>query len=246
MKHFIPIILLLLLFTTSDAIAVNLPTLSLSVKDATKPAEISKVLQILFLFTILSVAPAILLMTTAFTRIVIVLGFVRQAMGTQNMPPNQVLVGLALFLTFFVMSPVINTINDNAFQPYMKEDITQQEALERSVGAMREFMFSQVRESELQLLVDITEQKQPTDRHDISTTILIPAFMLSELKLAFQMGFMIYVPFLVIDMIVASVLMSMGMMMLPPIIISLPFKLLLFVLVDGWHLVVGSLMKSFG
>jgi len=245
-KHFIPIILLLLLFTTSDAIAVNLPTLSLSVKDATKPAEISKVLQILFLFTILSVAPAILLMTTAFTRIVIVLGFVRQAMGTQNMPPNQVLVGLALFLTFFVMSPVINTINDNAFQPYMKEDITQQEALERSVGAMREFMFSQVRESELQLLVDITEQKQPTDRHDISTTILIPAFMLSELKLAFQMGFMIYVPFLVIDMIVASVLMSMGMMMLPPIIISLPFKLLLFVLVDGWHLVVGSLMKSFG
>ncbi|HHD63734.1 MAG TPA: flagellar biosynthesis protein FliP [Desulfobulbaceae bacterium] len=226
--------------------AVTLPTLSLGVKEAAGPEEVSTALQVLFVLTILSIAPAILLMTTAFTRIVIVLGFVRQAMGTQNMPPNQIIIGLALFLTFFIMSPVFNKINDTALQPYMNKKITQQAALDKSMEAMREFMFSQVQENELQLLVDITKKEQPADRKDLSTTILIPAFMLSELKLAFQMGFMIYVPFLVIDMIVASVLMSMGMMMLPPIVISLPFKLLLFVLVDGWHLVVGSLMKSFG
>ncbi len=227
------------------ASGVTLPTLSVGVKEAATPQEVSTALQVIFLLTILSVAPAILLMTTAFTRILIVLGFVRQAMGTQNMPPNQVLIGLALFLTFFVMSPVFNRINDTALTPYMDKKITEQQALHNAVEAMRDFMFSQVQESELQLLVDITGKKQPTNKKDISTTILIPAFMLSELKLAFQMGFMIYVPFLVIDMLVASVLMSMGMMMLPPIIISLPFKLLLFVLVDGWHLVVGSLMKSF-
>ena len=144
------------------------------------------------------------------------------------------------------MSPTFNQINTIALQPYMEQQITQQEALGKATEVMREFMFSQVQENELQLLIDITQKEQPTNRKDLSTTILIPAFMLSELKLAFQMGFMIYVPFLVIDMLVASVLMSMGMMMLPPIIISLPFKLLLFVLVDGWHLVVGSLMKSFG
>jgi flagellar biosynthetic protein FliP len=226
--------------------ALTLPTLSLGVKEAAGPEEVSTALQVLFVLTILSIAPAILLMTTAFTRIVIVLGFVRQAMGTQNMPPNQIIIGLALFLTFFIMSPVFNKINDTALQPYMNKKITQQAALDNSMEAMREFMFSQVQENELQLLIDITKKEQPADRKELSTTILIPAFMLSELKLAFQMGFMIYVPFLVIDMIVASVLMSMGMMMLPPIVISLPFKLLLFVLVDGWHLVVGSLMKSFG
>ena len=226
--------------------AISLPTVTFGVKEAAGPQEVSTALQVLFVLTILSIAPAILLMTTAFTRIVIVLGFVRQAMGTQNMPPNQIIIGLSLFLTFFVMSPVFNKINDTALQPYMNKKITQKVALDNSIGAMREFMFSQVQENELQLLIDITKEKQPANRKDISTTILIPAFMLSELKLAFQMGFMIYIPFLVIDMIVASVLMSMGMMMLPPIIISLPFKLLLFVLVDGWHLVVGSLMKSFG
>ncbi len=156
------------------------------------------------------------------------------------------LLGLALFLTFFVMAPTFNTINTQALQPYLREKITQQQALERSMAAMRDFMFSQVQESELQLLIEITKEAQPAEKKDVSSSILIPAFMLSELKRAFQMGFMIYVPFLVIDMLVASVLMSMGMMMLPPIVISLPFKLLLFVLVDGWQLVVGSLMKSFG
>ena len=236
----------LLILLPALAHAVTLPTLTLGVKNATGPKEVSTALQVLFVLTILSIAPAILLMTTAFTRIVIVLGFVRQAMGTQNMPPNQIIIGLSLFLTFFVMSPVFNKINDTALQPYMNRKITEKVALDKSIAAMREFMFSQVQENELQLLIDITKEKQPVDRNDVSTTILIPAFMLSELKLAFQMGFMIYIPFLVIDMIVASVLMSMGMMMLPPIIISLPFKLLLFVLVDGWHLVVGSLIKSFG
>lgn len=237
---------LALLIAPAAALAIDLPTLSLGVKAASTPAEVSTALQVIFVLTILTVAPAILLMTTAFTRIVIVLGFVRQAMGTQNTPPNQVLLGLALFLTFFVMAPTLNTINNQALQPYMQEKITQQQALERSLEVMRDFMFSQVHESELQLFIDITKEEQPADKKSVSTSILIPAFMLSELKRAFQMGFMIYVPFLVIDMLVSSVLMAMGMMMLPPIVISLPFKLLLFVLVDGWQLVVGSLIKSFG
>lgn len=226
--------------------AAGLPTLSIGVQEAATPAEVSTALQVLLVLTVLSVAPAILLMTTAFTRIIIVLSFVRQAMGTQNTPPNQVLLGLALFLTLFVMAPTLNAINDRAVQPYMAERITQQQALEQSVAVMRDFMFSQVQESELQLFIEITKEEQPENPKEVSTLILVPAFMLSELKRAFQMGFMIYVPFLVIDMLVSSVLMAMGMMMLPPIVISLPFKLLLFVLVDGWQLVVGSLMQSFG
>lgn len=246
MKRLFAALLISLLLVPEVAQAVSLPTVSLGVKEATTPSEVSTTLQVLFVLTILSVAPAILLMTTAFTRIIIVLGFVRQAMGTQNTPPNQVLLGLALFLTFFIMAPTFNTINTNALQPYMKEQITQQQALDRSVEVMREFMFTQVMEGELQLFIDITKEEQPANKKEVSSMILIPAFMLSELKRSFQMGFMIYVPFLVIDMLVSSVLMSMGMMMLPPIVISLPFKLLLFVLVDGWQLVVGSLMKSFG
>jgi flagellar biosynthetic protein FliP len=227
------------------ALAVDLPTVSFGIEDAATTGEVSAALQVLFVLTILSVAPAILLMMTSFTRIVIVLAFVKMAMGTQNIPPRQVIIGISLFLTFFIMAPVFNEINDDALQPYLNEEISQDQAFETAVNAMRGFMFSQVQENELQMLIDLTDKEMPEDQNDISTTILIPAFMLSELKVAFQMGFMIYVPFLVIDMLVASVLMSMGMMMLPPIIISLPFKLLLFVLVDGWHLVVGSLMQSF-
>ncbi|MCL2341199.1 MAG: flagellar biosynthetic protein FliP, partial [Proteobacteria bacterium] len=185
---------LLLLLSPELALAVNLPTLSLGVAEANTPAEVSTALQVLLLLTILTVAPAILLMTTAFTRIVIVLGFVRQAMGTQNTPPNQVLLGLALFLTFFIMAPTFNAINSQALQPYMQEKMTQQQALARSVDLMRDFMFSQVQESELQLLIDITKEAQPADKKEVSSVILIPAFMLSELKRAFQMGFMIYVP----------------------------------------------------
>lgn len=232
--------------STGQAHALGLPTITFGVEDANTPQQVSTALQVLFVLTIISVAPAILLMTTCFTRIVIVLGFVRQAMGTQNMPPTQVILGLSLFLSFFVMSPTLNTINEQALQPYMNEQIDQATALQNAVAPMRDFMFSQVREEELTLLTEITMKNEPTDIQDVPTMTLIPAFMLSELKRAFQMGFMIYIPFLVIDMIVASILMSMGMMMLPPVIISMPFKLLLFVLVDGWSLVVGSLIKSFG
>lgn len=225
--------------------AIGLPTVTFGVEDAQNPKQISTALQVLLLMTVLSMAPAILLMTTCFTRIVIVLGFIRQAMGTQNMPPTQIILGLSMFLSFFIMSPTINKVNEEALQPYLKEQISQAEALEKGIAPMREFMFSQVREEELTLLTEITMKNEPVRQEDIPTMTLIPAFMMSELKRAFVMGFMIYIPFLVIDMIVASVLMSMGMMMLPPVIISMPFKLLLFVLVDGWNLVVGSLIKSF-
>ncbi|MBW1776904.1 MAG: flagellar type III secretion system pore protein FliP [Deltaproteobacteria bacterium] len=206
----------------------------------------STVLQILVLMTVLSIAPAILLMTTSFIRIVVVLSFLRQAMGTQQMPPNQIIIGLAVFLTFFIMAPVFTQINENALQPYLQEKVDGRRALETAVAAMRDFMFRHVREADLELMTRISgTEEPPRTRDDISTLTLIPAFMLSELKQAFQIGFMIFVPFLVIDMITASVLMTMGMLMLPPIIISLPFKVLLFVLVDGWNLVVGSLMQGF-
>ncbi|MBU1139267.1 MAG: flagellar type III secretion system pore protein FliP [Proteobacteria bacterium] len=245
LKGSVILVPLLVLLAPTVTLAIGLPTISFGVADANTPQQVSTGLQVLFLLTILSVAPGIVLMTTCFTRIVIVLAFVRQAMGTQNMPPTQVIIGLAIFLSFFIMSPTINTINDKALQPYLNEQINQEEALNLALNPMRDFMFSQVKENELSLLSDITMNNEPYDKNDIPTMTLIPAFMLSELKRAFQMGFMIYIPFLVIDMVVASILMSMGMMMLPPVIISMPFKLLLFVLVDGWALIVGSLIQSF-
>ncbi len=240
------LLLLLILLFPVTVLAQGLPTITVGIGEATEPGEVSTALQILIVLTILSVAPAILLMTTGFTRIVIVLSFVRQAMGTQQAPSNQIVIGLALFLTFFVMAPVFERINENALQPYLSKQINQDQALEQALLPMREFMFSQVGEKDLQLLVDISKSPQPENQDDISLMTLIPAFMLSELKRAFQMGFLLFVPFLMIDMIVASVLMAMGMMMLPPIIVSLPFKILLFVLVDGWTLVIGSLVQSFG
>jgi len=240
------IFLLLFLLLPAVVFAEGLPTITLGIGEATDPGEVSTALQILIVLTILSVAPAILLMTTGFTRIVIVLSFVRQAMGTQQAPSNQIVIGLALFLTFFVMAPVFNQINEEALQPYIDKQISQDQALDLAMNPMRQFMFSQVAEKDLQLLVDISKSPQPENQDDISMMTLIPAFMLSELKRAFQMGFLIFIPFLMIDMIVASILMAMGMMMLPPIIISLPFKILLFVLVDGWSLVIGSLVQSFG
>jgi len=240
------LLLLILFLLPVTALAQSLPTITVGIGEATEPGEVSTALQILIVLTILSVAPAILLMTTGFTRIVIVLSFVRQAMGTQQAPSNQIVIGLALFLTFFVMAPVFERINENALQPYLEQQINQDQALEQALTPMRDFMFSQVGEQDLQLLVDISKSPQPENQDDISMMTLIPAFMLSELKRAFQMGFLLFVPFLVIDMIVASVLMAMGMMMLPPIIVSLPFKILLFVLVDGWTLVIGSLVQSFG
>ncbi len=239
------ILILIAVFLPFMAQAQGLPTITLGIGEANEPAQVSTALQILILLTILSVAPSILLMMTAFTRIVIVLSFVRQAMGTQSAPSNQIVVGLALFLTFFIMAPVFSQINDEALQPYLNEEITQEEAIPLALDPMRRFMFSQVGEKDLQLLIDISGAAQPETMDDIGMLTLIPAFMLSELKRAFQMGFLLFVPFLMIDMIVASILMAMGMMMLPPIIVSLPFKILLFVLVDGWSLVIGSLVQSF-
>lgn len=235
-----------LLLSAQSAYCVGLPTVTFGLEDANSPQKVSTALQVLFVLTILSVAPAIILMTTSFTRIVIVLGFVRQALGTQNMPPTQIILGLSLFLSFFIMSPTLQEMNTTALKPYMDNKISQKEALDKALIPMRKFMFSQVKESELGLLMDITLDKEPINQDEVPTMTLVPAFMLSELKRSFEMGFMIYIPFLVIDMIVASILMSMGMMMLPPVIISMPFKLLLFVLVDGWNLIVGSLIKSFG
>lgn len=212
----------------------------------TDPGSVSNSITIIILITILSLAPAFLVLMTSFTRIVIVLGFVRTALATQQMPPNQVLIGLALFLTLFVMSPTISQINEQALQPYLRGEIAQDAALSNAAAPMKEFMAKHTREKDLLLFLNYAKADKPSNVQEIPLTALIPAFALSEIKTAFQMGFMIFIPFLVIDMVVASVLMSMGMMMLPPVMISLPFKILLFILVDGWHLVVRSLLASFG
>ncbi|KAF0219407.1 MAG: flagellar biosynthetic protein [Geobacteraceae bacterium] len=223
-----------------------LPTVSVGVGKATKPGDVSITLQILFLMTILSLAPGILIMTTSFTRIVVVLSFLRNALGTQQAPSNQIIIGLALFLTFYVMSPVWQQIDKEALKPFKAQTISQEEAFKRAVIPVRKFMFSQTREKDIALFLSMSKLPRPKNADDIPTLTLIPAFMISELRTAFQIGFLVYIPFLVVDMVVASILMSMGMMMLPPVMISLPFKILLFVLVDGWGLVVGSLVKSFG
>jgi len=189
--------------------------------------------------------PAVLIMLSSFTRIVVVLSFLRSAFGGQQVPPNMVIIGLSLFLTFFVMSPTINVINENAITPYIEEDIKFGEAIEQAVPPLKKFMLKQTRQKDIALFVGLTKQEQPKSPEEVKMSILIPAFAISELKTAFEIGFILFLPFLVIDMVVASILLSMGMMMLPPIMISLPFKLLLFVLVDGWNLIVGSMMRSF-
>lgn len=222
----------------------NAPSVTIDLGNG-DPGGMSVVLQIVLLLTVLSVAPAILIMMTSFIRVVVVLAFLRQAMGTLQTPPNQVLIGLALFLTFFIMSPVWERVNAEALQPYLAQKMTQPQAFERAATPIREFMLRQVREKDLALFVDIAKLPPPKEASEIPTQVVIPAFMISELRTAFQIGFLIYLPFLVIDLVVASVLMSMGMMMLPPAMVSLPFKLILFVLADGWYLVVGSLVKSF-
>jgi len=222
-----------------------MPSLSINLAQSSDPSSVVPAIKIVALLTILSIAPAILLMMTSFTRILIVLSFVRQALGTQTMPPNQVLVGLALFLTMFTMTPVLKTIHERALSPYMNEAITQEQALDEVSKPLRKFMLAEVRESDLGLFFTIGKAPKPKTQDDIPLSILMPAFMVSKLKTAFMIGFLIYIPFLVIDMVISSVLMAMGMMMLPPTIVSLPFKLVLFVLVDGWSLIVGSLVKSF-
>ncbi|MDK2784227.1 MAG: flagellar biosynthesis protein FliP [Bacillota bacterium] len=240
------IALQLLLGAARPAVAAPvLPRVELGLSPAGKPEDVAVSLQILFLLTVLSLAPAILILTTSFTRIVVVLSFVRSGLATQQVPPNQVIIGLALFLTFFVMAPYWQEVNQAALQPYLAGQIPATTAFERGVQPIRNFMFKETREKDLALFVRLANLPQPRGPEDIPTHVLIPAFVISELKTAFEIGFLIYIPFLIIDMVVASTLMSMGMLMLPPVMISLPFKLLLFVLVDGWHLVVQALIQSF-
>lgn len=212
---------------------------------SSSPENVSTTVKLLLLLTVLSIAPSILILMTCFTRIVIVLSFVRTALATQQMPPNQVIVGLSLFLTFFIMAPTFHDINQKALTPLFDNKITLEQAYDRASVPLKEFMSKQTRQKDLQLFLDYAHVDQPKSIKDIPLSALVPAFAISEIKTAFQMGFMIFIPFLVIDMVVASVLMSMGMMMLPPVMISLPFKILLFVMVDGWYLVVKSLLQSF-
>ena len=202
-------------------------------------------LELLVLFTLLSLAPAFIILTTSFTRIVVVLSFMRQAIGTQNMPPNQILIGFAIFLSIFVMGPTGKSMYNGAIDPYLKDKMTMPNALSVMEKELRNFMQKYTRKKDIALFYDVTKTKNPNNINDVPTYYLVPAFIISELKTAFQIGFLLYIPFLILDMVVASVLMAMGMMMLPPVIISLPFKLLLFVLVDGWQLVTGSILRSF-
>lgn len=231
---------------SAQAPSVPFPQVSIGLDQADDPERVAVVLEIFLLLTVLSIAPAILVMVTSFTRVVVVLSVLRQAMGTQQMPPNQVVIGLAIFMTLFIMQPVMTEINARAFQPYLDRKMTLSEALDTASRPLRTFMSRQTREKDIALFVEISKTERPKTIEEVSTFILIPAFIISELKTAFQIAFLLYIPFLIIDMIVSSILLSMGMMMLPPVMISLPFKIILFVLADGWNLIVGSLVRSFG
>ncbi|MFC1513512.1 flagellar type III secretion system pore protein FliP [candidate division KSB1 bacterium] len=245
--------ILVIIFANNNVLAqepvpdqpLTFPKISINVDSAEDSGNISISLQILAIMTILSLAPAILILMTSFTRIIVIFHFVRQALGTQQMPSNQILIGLSLFLSFFVMSPVWTEINDKAVQPYLAEEINDTQAFEEAVKPIRNFMLRLTREQDLMLFMRFSSTEKPYNQDDVSMRALIPAFVISELRIAFQIGFLLYIPFLMIDMIVASILMSMGMLMLPPIMISLPFKIMLFVLVDGWYLIVNSVVTSF-
>lgn len=228
------------------AVTFPIPSLELNVQEASSPEEVAVVLEIIGLLTILALAPAILILMTPFTRLVVVFHFLRQALGTQSSPPNQVIIGLALFMTFFIIKPVATDVYERALNPYLERQISFDAAFEQAQKPIRKFLLLNTRENDLALFVKEADIDKPETRDDVSLLVLIPAYVISELKTAFIVGFVLYIPFLVIDMVVASVLLAMGMMMLPPVMISLPFKLMLFVLVDGWHLISGSLLKSFG
>jgi len=253
MKHFLRVLVIaaVLLAIPNVVLAAPVgtplvPSVDLKIGGgAGTPQETSSAIQILLILTVLSVAPAILLLMTSFTRIVIVLSFVRNALATQQIPPNQVLVALAMFMTFFIMAPTLGEVNETAVQPFMAGKMTQQQAFDAAVIPFKQFMAKQTREKDLSLFLEYTKAERPKTIQDIPLSALVPAYAISELKTAFQIGFMIFIPFLVIDMVVSSILMGMGMMMLPPVMISLPFKILLFIMVDGWYLVVKSLLISF-
>lgn len=248
MRRIVPMLAVLaaLLVFAAPAHAQAIPTLP-GVERSDDPEKVVTTLEVILLLTVLTLAPSILVLTTAFTRIVIVLSFVRRSLGTQDLPPNQVLIGLSLILTFMVMAPTFREIKEHALVPYMDNRITQKQAWKEGIEPMRKFMFGQTRRKDIKLFLDITKTPVPAEvkNQDIPTEVLVPAFVISELRRAFIMGFAIFLPFLVIDLVVSTTLISMGMLVLPPVLISLPFKILLFILVDGWHLTVGSLVKSF-
>ncbi len=223
-----------------------LPKVTVGVEESKDPQDFVLSMKIVLLLTILTLSPSILIMMTSFTRVIIVFQFLRSALGTSQIPSGQILIGLALFVTFFIMRPVFNEINDKAIQPYMNKNISQQEAIDNAILPLRTFMLKQTREKDLELFVQLNQSERPNSPDEIGLSVLIPAFIISEINTAFRIGFLLYLPMLLIDIIVASVLLSMGMMMLPPIMISLPFKLLLFVLVDGWYLIIDSVVKGFG
>lgn len=235
----------LFLTITPTLAAMTFPNINIGMQTANTPQDFTNGLQILIWLTILTLAPSILIMTTCFVRLVVVLALTRQALGAGSLPPNQVITSLALILTFFIMAPTFNEINEKALQPYMKNQITQQVAIDRGIEPIRNFMFKQTHEKELALFVRMAKIEKPKTKEDVPTYVLLPSFIMSELKTAFTIGFVVYLPFLVIDIVVSSVLVSMGMMFLPPTMIALPFKLIMFVMVDGWYLIVKSLVESF-
>jgi len=240
------IIVLIFSFSISSAEPIAIPKVGLTMETAETPQDTVASLQIIFFITILSLAPAILIMMTSFTRIIIILSFLRNALGTNQMPPNQILIGLALFLTLFIMSPTLTTINNEALTPFVNGQINQQQALDIAQKPIKEFMLKQINgEKDLALFVELSGQPAPASPQELPMSIVIPAFILNELKIAFQIGFILYIPFLIIDMVVSSTLMSMGMMMLPPVTISLPFKILMFVMVDGWNLIAQTIVMGF-
>ena len=250
MKKYFSIFLIIFFILTSMSFAQQastfpFPKIGINVGTSNNPNDVSITLQILFLLTVLSLAPSIMIMTTSYLRIIIVFSFLKTALGTPQMPPAQLMAGVALFLTFFVMAPTWNKVNDIALKPLMSGQITAQEAYDKGIEPVREFMFRNVRNEDLELFIGLAHLNRPNDRNDLPTYVVIPAFVLSELRAGFIIGFFLFIPFLMVDMIISSILMSMGMMMLPPTLISLPFKILLFILVDGWHLIVGSLVRSF-
>lgn len=244
------VIFLILLFpfegiAQEGGVRMPIPRIAFDIREATQPRDVALSLQILFLLSILSLAPSLIIMMTAFTRVVIVLDFVKRALALQQMPPNQVIVGLSIFLTIFIMAPTFREFNEQALQPYLNGRINHEQFYNRGIEPFRKFMFRQTREKDIALFVSLAKIERPRSEADVPTYCLIPAFMISELKRAFEIGVYIFIPFIVIDMIVASVLMAMGMIMLPPVMISLPFKIILFVLVDGWNLLTYELVRSF-
>jgi flagellar biosynthetic protein FliP len=253
MKHISLIALIVLLLAADMAYAqkgqsqmLPLPKIGIDIGASDSGQDVSVTLQILLLMTVLSLAPSLMIMTTSYLRLIIVFHFLKTALGTQQMPPSQLLAGLALFVTFFIMAPTFTKINDTALQPLMNNEITTKQAYDKGIEPLREFMFKNTREQDLELFIGLANMSRPSNKNDIPTYILIPSFVISELRAGFIIGFFLFIPFIMVDMIVSSILLSMGMMMLPPMMISLPFKILLFILVDGWNLVIGSVVRSFG